>query len=67
MAFDLLSGTRDFEGEKYLPEDLDKFHKYIEHKLNKIESRYDRKAVREIFLRIYANPVLAVLQKENTQ
>ena len=67
MAFDLLSGTRDFEGEKYLPEDLDKFHKYIEHKLNKIESRYDRKAVREIFLRIYSNPVLAVLQKENTQ
>lgn len=67
MAFDLLSDTRDFEGEKYLPEDLDKFHKYIEHKLNKIESRYDRKAVREIFLRIYSNPVLAVLQKENTQ
>lgn len=64
MAYDLLNNTSDFQGDKYLPTDLIDFKKYIDYKMSKIEARYDRSAVKEIFLRIYANPVIAVLQKE---
>ena len=57
MAYDLMNGTSEFLGEKYLPEDLEKFKAYTEHKLSKLERRLDRKELRDIFLHIYGNPV----------
>jgi len=61
MAFDLMNGTSKYLGVKYLPEDLENFKSYTEHKLNKIEKRLDRDAVRDIFWHIYGNPVVSFL------
>ena len=63
MAYDLMNGRTDFLGIKYLPEDLENFGKYINHKLGKLERRLDRETVRDIFLHIYGNPVSVALQK----
>ncbi len=57
MAYDLMNGSNEFLGDKYLPDDLEKFEAYIEHKLSKLEWRLDRKELRDIFLHIYGNPV----------
>ena len=57
IAYDLVNGTtkyRDFYG----PEDLESFKSYTEHKLRRAERRLDRAALRDIFLRIYANPIV---------
>ena len=52
-----MHGTSEFLGVKYLPEDLEKFKAYTEHKLAKLERRLDRNELRDIFWRIYGNPV----------
>ena len=57
MGYDLMNGTSEFLGVKYLPEDLDNFKAYTEHKLSKIEKRLDKGALRDIFWHIYGNPV----------
>lgn len=57
MGYDLMNGTSEFLGVKYLPEDLEAFKAYTEHKLDKIERRLDRDALRDIFWHIYGNPV----------
>ena len=57
MGYDLMHGTTEFLGEKYLPEDLSKFKAYTEHKISKLERRLDRDALRDIFWHIYGNPV----------
>ena len=57
MAYDLMNGTSEFLGEKYLPEDLEKFKAYTEHKLAKLERRLDHKELTDIFWHIYGNPV----------
>ena len=57
IAYDLVNGTtkyRDFYG----PEDLEAFKSYTEHKLRRAERRLDRAELRDIFLRIYANPIV---------
>lgn len=59
MGYDLMNGTSRFLGIKYLPEDLDRFKEYVNHKLGKLESRLDRNALEDIFLHIYGNPVCA--------
>lgn len=61
MGYDLMNGTSEYLGIKYLPEDLEAFKAYTEHKLSKIERRLDRDALRDIFWHIYGNPVSAVL------
>ena len=61
MGYDLLGGTSDFLGVKYLPEDLELFRAYVDHKLGKIESRLDKGDLTRIFLGIYANPVIRSL------
>ncbi len=59
MGYDLMNGSDRF-ADKYTPEDLEAFKAYTEHKLNKLESRFDRGALRNIFWHIYGNPVVAV-------
>ena len=58
MAHDLLHGDARY-AKKYTAADLAQFEKYIAHKLGKLERRLDQKALREIFLGIYAGPVSA--------
>ena len=60
MGWDLMNGTSEYLGVKYLPEDLESFRSYTEHKLGKLESWLDRDALRDIFWHIYGNPVEAV-------
>ena len=43
----------------YEPEDVEAFKAYTEHRLDKVEKKLDREELRDIFLRIYANPVLS--------
>lgn len=57
MAYDLIHGSSEFLGEKYLPEDIRKFREYTEHKLSKLERKLDRNELRDIFWHIYGNPV----------
>lgn len=57
MGYDLMHGTHEFLGVKYLPEDLERFKAYTEHKIQKLERRLDRDALRDIFWHIYGNPV----------
>ena len=61
IACDLLEGDRRY-ADHYEAGDAERFQAYTEHKLEKVEKRLDRQALRDIFLRIYANPVYA---KEN--
>ena len=57
MGYDLMNGTDQYLGVKYLPEDLEKFKAYTEHKISKIEKRLDRNELRDIFWHIYGKPV----------
>ena len=57
MGHDLMNGKSEYLGIKYLPEDLEAFKAYTEHKLSKLERRLDQDALRDIFWHIYGNPV----------
>lgn len=61
MGYDLMTGGNKYS-DKYNAEDLKAFRKYVDHKLGKIEKRYQSDELRQIFYRIYGNPVLS---KEN--
>ena len=57
IGYDLMNGTSKYLGIEYLPQDLEAFKAYTEHKLSKLERRLDRDALRDIFWHIYGNPV----------
>lgn len=57
MAYDIVNGTTKYN-DFYSPEDLEAFWAYTERKLSKVERRLDRGELRNIFLNIYANPVV---------
>lgn len=56
MAYDLVNGTDKYSSE-YTKEDLEKFIEYTNHKLSKADKKLDKNELKDIFLRIYANPV----------
>jgi len=60
MAYDLMNGTSEFLGVKYLPQDVEDFKKYTEHKLSKIKKGLDVDRLRRIFFEIYGNPVVSL-------
>ncbi len=58
LCYDLVNGT-DKYAEHYTAEDVVAFKKYMEHRLAKVERSLDRDELRDIFLKIYSNPVLS--------
>lgn len=58
IAYDLVEGGQKYS-YMYSPEDVEAFKEYTEHRLDKVEKRLDRNELRDIFLRIYSNPVLS--------
>ena len=62
MGYDLMNGASEYLGVKYLPEDMAAFRAYTEHKIQKLERRLDRDALRDIFWHIYGNPVESKLK-----
>ena len=59
LCYDLVNGT-DKYASHYTADDVASFKKYMEHRIStKVERRYIGDELREIFLRIYANPVQA--------
>ena len=58
MGYDLMTGGSKYAG-KYTRDELEKFKEYTEHKIGKLESRFDRDRLRDIFWHIYGNPVVA--------
>lgn len=58
VAFDILNSTDKYSSE-YQTEDKEKFVAYMEHQLGTVEPELNRDELREVFLGIYANPVLA--------
>lgn len=61
ICYDMVNNT-DKYADKYTSEDVEKFVAYMEHRLNKVERSLDRAELKDIFLRIYANPIIS---KEN--
>lgn len=59
MGYDLMNGTSEYLGKKYLQDELEEFKDYTEHKIKKLERRLDKDEVRKIFYAIYGNPVVA--------
>lgn len=56
IAYDMVYGTTKYS-DRYTAEDREKFLAYTEHKLKKVERTLNREDLRDIFLRIYSNPV----------
>lgn len=56
IAYDMVYGTTKYS-DRYTAEDREKFIAYTEHKLKKVERTLNREELRDIFLRIYSNPV----------
>ena len=57
MAYDLVNGTTKYN-DYYGPEDMEAFKSYTEHRLRRAERSLDKGELRDIFLRIYANPIV---------
>lgn len=62
IAYDIVNKTDKYSSE-YTEQDRLDFLNYTEHKLSKAEKKLDKDQLRDIFLRIYSNPVLS---KEQT-
>lgn len=58
MAYDIVNGGSKYS-DKYTPEDLAAFRKYIDGQLTKVEPTLDQEDLRDILLHIYSNPVLS--------
>lgn len=59
IGYDMVNHTFKYR-DKYTPEDVAQFTDYIEHQLDKVEKSLCRADLRDIFLRIYANPVVSL-------
>ena len=57
IAFDILNGTTKY-ADKYEQADVEKFVAYMEKQLSTVEPELDRTELKEVFLNIYANPVV---------
>ena len=58
IAYDLMNHTFKYT-DRYTPEEVEKFTEYTEHQLDQVEPTLNRQELRDIFLRIYGNPVLS--------
>lgn len=59
IGYDMVNHTFKYR-DKYTPEDVARFTDYVEHQLDKVEKSLCRADLRDIFLRIYANPVVSL-------
>lgn len=59
IGYDMVNHTFKYR-DKYTPEDVAQFTEYVEHQLDKVEKSLCRADLRDIFLRIYANPVVSL-------
>lgn len=59
IGYDMVNHTFKYR-DKYTPEDVAQFTDYVEHQLDKVEKSLCRADLRDIFLRIYANPVVSL-------
>lgn len=59
IGYDMVNHTFKYR-DKYTPEDVAQFTDYVEHQLDKVEQSLCRVDLRDIFLRIYANPVVSL-------
>lgn len=59
IGYDMVNHTFKYR-DKYTPEDVAQFTDYVEHQLDKVEQSLCRADLRDIFLRIYANPVVSL-------
>lgn len=59
IGYDMVNHTFKYR-DKYTPEDVAQFTDYFEHQLDKVEKSLCRADLRDIFLRIYANPVVSL-------
>lgn len=57
IAYDLSKQTNKYT-EMYNTEDKEKFVAYMEHQLDTVEKELDREELKQVFLDIYANPVV---------
>lgn len=57
IAYDLMTGG-DKYADRYSSEQRSEFIKYADHRMAKLENSLDKAEVRDIFIRIYGNPVL---------
>jgi len=58
IAYDLVNETEKYS-DLYSAEDVEKFTSYTEHQLDKVERKLNRAELKDIFLRIYSNPVVS--------
>ena len=63
MAYDLVEQHQKY-ASMYTPEEMSAFQGYVEKQLQLVEPELDKEELKDIFLRIYANPVLAKEQLE---
>lgn len=59
IGYDMVNHTFKYR-DKYTPEDVAQFTDYVEHQLDKVEQSLCRADLSDIFLRIYANPVVSL-------
>lgn len=59
IGYDMVNHTFKYR-DKYTPEDVAQFTDYVEHQLDKVEKSLCRADLRDIFLSIYANPVVSL-------
>jgi hypothetical protein len=57
IAFDIINGSAKY-ADKYEAADVEKFVTYMEKQMAKVEPEVDKAELKEVFLNIYANPVV---------
>lgn len=65
LAYDILSKGYKYS-DNYTPEDVESFVAYMEKQLDSVEPSLNRAELRDIFLGIYANPVVAKEQLQES-